>query len=262
MNEERFLRISRFIGEEKVSALSQKFVVVVGCGAVGSYAIEALARSGVGKFRLVDFDTVSVSNINRQLFALESTVGKKKVEVAKQRVLDINPQCEVEALDLFANEQTYEKIFLGSPDLIVDCIDSLNPKCGLIQYAYEKGFSIVCSMGAALRKDPTLIRYADLMDTYGCPLAKAVRVNLKRRGVGRGIQTVFSPELVEFEYKDPENEANEQIIDLGRQRRVLGSLPTVTGIFGLNLASLALGKLLGEPFVGKEAFDAKTKKRS
>lgn len=255
---ERFLRISRFIGEQAVDSLAGKFVVLVGVGAVGSYCLEALARSGIGRFRLVDFDTVSVTNINRQLLALDSTVGKLKCEAGKARVLDINPDARVEAVPAFANQETFPSIFEGSPDLVIDAIDSLNPKCGLLQYGWENHFQIISSMGAALRRDPALVRTGDLMDTWGCPLAKQVRTNLRKRGVGRGIDTVFSPELVQYEYKDPDEEEqadfNEQILDRGRRRRVLGSLPTVTGVFGLNLAHLALGKLLGEELKGEEAF--------
>lgn len=258
MTSERFLRLSRFIGEEAQSALCGKSVVLVGVGAVGSYCLEALARSGVGKFRLVDFDTVGLTNINRQLLALDSTLGVLKVEAARQRVLDINPDAEVEALNIFANSDTFEQILSGNPDLVIDAIDSLNPKCCLLQYAYEHQFPVISSMGAALRRDPGLVRTGDLMDTWGCPLARQVRTNLRKRRVGRGIETVFSPELVDFRYVEPEEEEheefNEQILDRGRRRRVLGSLPTVTGIFGLNLAHLALGKLLGTPLRGEAAF--------
>lgn len=258
MPPERFLRISRFIGDEAVSRLSGRFVVLVGLGAVGSYCLEALARSGVGRFRLVDFDEVGVTNINRQLLALDSTVGLLKAEVGRARVMDINPEAQVEALPLFAGAETFEAIFAGKPDLVIDAIDSLNPKCGLLQYAYEHQIPIISSMGAALRKDPSLVTTGDLMDTYGCPLAKQVRTSLRKRGIGRGIDVVFSPELVDFEYREPEDEAaadfNEQIIDRGRRRKVLGSLPTLTGIFGLNLAHLALGKLLGTRLDGIAAF--------
>lgn len=258
MVSERFLRISRFIGEEAVESLASKSVVLVGAGAVGSYCLEALARSGVGKLRIVDFDTVGVTNINRQLLALDSTVGKLKCDVGAQRVHDINPQAEVEALPIFANSDTFAQIFEGEPDLVIDAIDSLNPKCCLLQYAYENHFQIISSMGAALRRNPALVRTGDLMDTWGCPLAKQVRANLRKRKVGRGIDTVFSPELVVYQYKDPQeeeqNDFNEQILDRGRVRRVLGSLPTVTGIFGLTLAHLALEKLLDTDFKGEMAF--------
>jgi tRNA A37 threonylcarbamoyladenosine dehydratase len=248
MDTRRFLRISRLLGAEPLARLNQSFVVVVGMGAVGGYALEALIRSGVGHVRIVDFDTVGITNINRQLLATESTLGRKKVEVARQRILDINPEVIVEALDLFAHHDTLEALFEGSPDMIIDAIDSLSPKLALLEGAWKRKIPVISSMGAALRRDPSLIQVADLMDTRGCPLAKQVRTKLRRRGVGRGILTVFSSEPVDFDYKEPENEQsveyNEQILDRGRKRMVLGSLPTITGIFGLRLGHEAIAYLL------------------
>lgn len=240
MDKRKLLRISRFIGEEAVFSLEDKFVVIVGVGAVGSYCLEALSRSGIGSFRLVDFDTVEYSNINRQLIALESTIGKLKVEVAKERIHDIEPQTSVEILPIFLDENNIEQILEPNkqgkkPDLIVDAIDSVPSKCLLLKYAYTHNIPIVSSMGAALRKDPSLVQTGDLMKTHGCPLAKQVRTKLRKEGVGKGIQVVFSPEEVDFKYGQDGNQ------------KVLGSLPTLTGIFGLNLAHLALNKLLPQP---------------
>lgn len=240
MDKRKLLRISRFIGEEAVSSLEDKFVVIVGVGAVGSYCLEALSRSGIGSFRLVDFDTVEYSNINRQLVALESTIGKLKVEVAKERVHDIEVQTSVEILPVFLDENNIEQVLASNkqgkkPDLIVDAIDSVPSKCLLLKYAYTHNIPIVSSMGAALRKDPSLVQTGDLMKTHGCPLAKQVRTKLRKEGVGKGIQVVFSPEEVDFQYGQDGNQ------------KVLGSLPTLTGIFGLNLAHLALNKLLPQP---------------
>jgi tRNA threonylcarbamoyladenosine dehydratase len=248
MDTRRFLRISRLIGDGPLVRLNNSFVVIVGMGAVGGYALEALIRSGVGHVRIVDFDTVGITNINRQLLATESTLGRKKVDVARQRVLDINPDVQVEALDLFAHQDTLESIFEGNPDLIIDAIDSVGPKLSLLEGAWKRHIPVVSSMGAALRRDPSLIQVADLMDTRGCPLAKQIRTKLRRRGVGRGILTVFSSEPILFDYKDPEDEehvlCNEQILDRGRKRMVLGSLPTITGIFGLRLGHEAIAYLL------------------
>lgn len=245
MDKRKLLRISRFIGEDAVNSLEDKFVVIVGVGAVGSYCLEALARSGVGSFRLVDFDKVEYSNINRQLVALESTIGELKVEVAKARVHDIEPQTNVEILPIFLNENNIAQIVEPNaqgkkPDLIVDAIDSVASKCLLLKYAYTHNIPIVSSMGAALRKDPSLVQTGDLMKTHGCPLAKQVRARLRKEGVGKGIQVVFSPEEVDFEYEQatPDNP---------KPQKILGSLPTLTGIFGLNLAHLALNALLPQP---------------
>jgi tRNA A37 threonylcarbamoyladenosine dehydratase len=245
---ERFLRTSRLIGEENQRKLHDTHVTVVGLGAVGSYALEALARSGVGHLRVVDFDTVGLTNINRQLFALDTTLGRPKCDVACERITQINPECKVESMRLFAEEQTLDTILSGRVDLLIDGIDSLNPKLTLLTEAWQRSIPTFSSMGAALRKDPFAIQAADVYDTHTCPLARQVRKKLRRRGVDRGITAVFSTENIDFEYREPEDEAqsdfNEQIIDKGRERRVLGSMPTITGIFGLTIAQLAVNRLL------------------
>ncbi|NLV84176.1 MAG: tRNA threonylcarbamoyladenosine dehydratase, partial [Spirochaetales bacterium] len=150
------------------------------------------------------------------------------------------------------HEDTLETIFDGKIDIVIDAIDSLTPKLALLEGAYKRKLPIISSMGAALRLDPSLIRSADLMDTNGCPLAKQVRTKLKRRNVGRGITAVFSTEPVVYDYKEPEDEQyidlNEQILDRGRPRKVLGSLPTVTGMFGLRVAHEAIMHLIRERF--------------
>jgi len=249
---ERFLRIDRLIGQEKRESLADKRVCIVGLGAVGGYALESLARSGIGSFTLVDFDMVNTTNINRQLLALDSTVGQSKVELARRRVLDINPACQVTALNTFAHDDTMEEIFAPKPDILVDAIDSMAPKLSLLEYAWKQGIPVVSSMGAALHCDPFSIKRSDLMKTNTCPLARQIRKKLRRRGVGRGITCIYSTELVEYEYEDPdENELdqyrNEEVRHRGRTRKVLGSLPTITGIFGLQMGHTVLEYLLGFP---------------
>lgn len=265
MKSEQFLRITRLLGEEAVQSLHEKRVVLVGLGAVGGMCLESLVRSGVGNLRIVDFDTVGITNLNRQILATYETLGRPKTEVAAERVKAINPDCNLEVLPLFAQQETLSRILDGDVDLVIDAIDSVNPKCALLEEAYNRNMNVISSMGAALRRDPFLIRKADLMDTYGCPLARVVRTNLRKRGIGRGIEVIYSPELVQFTYRKPEEEDhadfNEQILDLGRRRNVLGSLPTVTAIFGQQLAHLALGKLLqGSLLSGQEAFKPKMNK--
>jgi len=248
MDMRRFLRIGRLLGEPSLTTLSEAHVVIVGLGAVGSYALEVLARSGVGHLRLVDFDTVGITNINRQLLATDSTIGRNKVSVARERVMDINPEAEVEALQLFAHEDTLSVILAPPVDLVIDAIDSLTPKLALLEELYRRGIPTISSMGAALRTDPSKITTGDLMDTKGCPLAKQVRTKLRRRGIGRGIFTVYSTEPVHFEYREPEEEThaehNEQILDRGRVRKVLGSLPSITGMFGLRIGHEAVSRIL------------------
>lgn len=244
---ERFLRTSRLIGDERLQRLHDSRVTIIGLGAVGGYAAEALARAGVGHLTFVDFDTIGLTNMNRQILALESTLGMQKTCAAKARVLDINPECRVRDLEMFAHEDTFQEIFSERTDLLIDAIDSMSPKLSLLEYAWRQGIPTVSSMGAALRTDPTAIEHADLMDTYGCPLARQVRQKLRRRGVGKGIHSVFSSEVIDFQYRDAESEeAAEQTLDRGRTRRVLGSMPTITGIFGLTAAQLAIDLLIAD----------------
>ena len=242
---ERFLRTERLIGSKNMKILKSKTVLVAGLGAVGSYAVEGISRIGVGSIVLADFDTISSSNINRQLFALESTIGMSKTDVAAERVKDINPDCLVTPMNLFVHRDTIKKITDPVPDLIIDAIDSLNPKIELLEFAYKNNIPIISSMGAALRTDPSKVKSGDIFDTIKCPLSKQVRKRLRNRGVGRGINCVFSTELINFTYTDPEEETeDEDILARGLKRRVLGSLPTLPGIFGLILANMAYKMLL------------------
>ena len=244
---ERFYRTQRLLGDEALARLARARVAVIGLGAVGGYAVEGLARLGVGNLLLVDHDRVSTTNINRQLYALESTVGKPKAEVACRRVSDINPEASVTGLELFVDTDHHERITEWRPDLVVDAIDSLTPKAELLAGMYHRGIPIVSSMGAALRRDPSQIRTGDIFETRHCPLAKKIRGMLRKREVGRGISCVYSLELPDFAYRPPEEEDYaEAAPDRGRQRNLLGSLATLTGIFGLTLAHLAMEKLLAD----------------
>ena len=246
MKTHRFLRTELLIGSRRLARLRDSRVTIAGLGAVGGYAMEGLARSGVGHLRLVDFDVVEVHNINRQIIALDDTVGKKKAELAKRRVKAINPACEVEAVDLFINEETVDQVISPRPDLLIDAIDSLNSKVNLLAAAMTAGIPVISSMGAALRTDPTLITSGDLMDTRNCPLARHLRKRLRRRGIGRGITCVSSTEAVRFDYRRAAAGAPADG-PTGRGRNPLGSLPTITGIFGLTIANLAITRLSASP---------------
>ena len=260
MEEEQFLRLERLIGRDNIEKLHNSRVTVCGAGAVGGFALESLARSGVGFIRVVDFDTVSITNLNRQVLALHSTIGKKKVEVAKERILDINPACTVEAIDGFADSSTYKSILDGSA-LLLDCIDSLTPKVGLIEYAVKNNYKVISSMGAALRRDLSLIKVADISETWGCPLARQVRSSLRKRGIDKGVRVVFSPEKVNFNYIPVhQDKAIERTLDRGRDRVILGSLPTVTAVFGEYMAQEALSILLNDNSLkGEVAWNPKAK---
>lgn len=240
---EHCVRTELLIGNENVDKLRRSHVTIIGLGAVGSYAAEALARAGVGSFRLVDHDRVHASNINRQLFALHSTIGKDKTDVACKRLKDINTQIKVEALNCFAADESFEKIFNKKTNLLIDAIDSVNPKVQLLRYAHENNIPVLTSMGAALRTDIGAIKAGDLFQTKGCPLARLIRKRLRRFGVTKNIFCVYSQELPrKGTYR---KEAKKEETARGRKRNILGSLATITGIFGLTLAHYAIEMLCG-----------------
>ncbi len=245
MTGRQFERTRRLLGDDNTELLHSKTVAIAGIGAVGGYALEALSRIGIGHFILVDFDKVSESNINRQILALHSTVGMMKTAVAEKRVKDINPECIIETYPEVISSDNLP--IFSHADIILDCIDSVGAKIELLAYAYDNHIPVVSSMGAALRRSVKHIHSADVMDTYGCPLAKEIRKGLRKRGIGKGIKCVFSSEEVRFEYKDPyaDDEA-ENIPGKESKRPVLGSLPTVTAVFGEYMAELALDELLPE----------------
>jgi tRNA A37 threonylcarbamoyladenosine dehydratase len=209
---------------------------------VGSYAVEALARAGIGYLRLVDFDVVRESNANRQLYALTSTVDRPKVEVAAERVRDINPACRVDARPIFVNEKTVADVVAGPLDVIIDAIDSMNPKVTLLASAVATGARIISCMGAATRLDPSAIRIEDISRTEKCPLARLIRKRLRQRGVVEGIQCVYSTEPVPAGAVTRPADAGEEPPQAGpgRKRSVLGSLSYLTGMFGLLAAGAAI----------------------
>ncbi len=244
MENKSFARTKALLGDEKFARLQNAKVMIVGLGAVGGYALEALARAGIGQLVLVDFDQVEESNINRQILALNSTLGYKKCAVAAARVHDINPACQVTVKDMFVNADNLEELLASPVDLVIDAIDSLNPKCHLIEVLQKKGIAFISSMGAALKTDPSKIRLQTLDKTRNCPLAKFIRKRLKRRGCELGkIMCVSSDEVVSV----PESALfmEDKPSEGGRCRHTMGSLPTVTAIFGLTIANEAILRLSG-----------------
>ena len=238
----RFARTVQLVGEEKMERLRGARVAVCGLGAVGSYAVEALARAGVGYLRLVDFDTVSTVNINRQLFALDSTVGALKVEVAGDRVRDINPACEIDLRPTFIDGASLPEILSEDIDVVVDAIDSVSSKVSLLEGAFRRGLHTVSSMGAAARLDVSAIHVTDISKSYNCPLARTIRRRLHRKGISKGIRCVFSPE--QAYNKLPPVMEEEVNFERGRERAPLGSISFVTGIFGLKAASEAIHHIM------------------
>ena len=189
--ENLYARTAMMLGEEAVNKLKTSHVAVFGVGGVGGFTVEALARAGVGKITLIDKDVVSVSNINRQIIALNSTVGKYKTEAMRDRIADINPDCEVITVSEFYSEEN--PIDLSSFDYIADCIDSVKSKLYLVSEAKAKGISIISSMGAGNKLDPTRFKVADISKTHTDPLAKVMRTELRKRGVNH-LKVVFSDE--------------------------------------------------------------------
>ena len=239
--EHRLSRMALMVGDVGLKKLQQAHVVVVGCGAVGSYAIEALARGGIGHLTLVDFDTIHVSNINRQLFALHSTLNQKKVEVAQRRIHDIAPDIRVDILDLLINQDTVQEIVSLAPDFVVDAIDSLNPKVCLIETLQKNHIPFVSSMGAALKTKPEMVQLTKMNQTKNCPLAAFVRKYLRRRNVSLDFWVVASAELTKDKTK---LHLPEEIPTKGRVRHEMGSFPTLTGMFGLMCAQKVFDELL------------------
>ncbi len=241
----RFARTMQLIGEDGLARLQGATVAVFGLGAVGSYVVEALARAGVGNLVLFDHDTVSLSNINRQLLALESTLGRFKAETAKARVLDINPDCNVEARVQFVDGDNVAGLLDSRFDVVVDAIDGVNSKVNLIVAAREKGLAVVASMGAAAKLDPSKIKAADISKSFMCPLAQIIRKRLRRRGVTGGVRCVFSTEAAQNKNEPVIDEAPEEGRS-GRPRAPIGSISYLTGMFGLYVASEVVGILLGD----------------
>lgn len=189
-----FSRTEMLIGKEGVERLTSSTVAVFGLGGVGSYAVEALARSGVGGFILTDFDTVSASNINRQLHAFEDTVGMSKVELMVKRVGRINPAARVTGHGQRYSPENRDLFFEERPDYVLDAIDDMGAKVDLIKYCLEQGIPVVSSMGAGNKVDPSLFRVDDISKTSVCPMAREVRRRLRQEGIFTGLKVVFSTE--------------------------------------------------------------------
>lgn len=222
---DRLHRTRLLIGDENMAKLRAATVMIVGCGAVGSFAIEALARAGVGHLILIDFDNIEESNINRQLFALDSTIGQPKVDVAAARIFDINPETCVDVLNIFFDDNTSPDF---RPDFVIDAIDSTASKIALYKWCESNGIPFVSSMGAARKTDMGHITVGKLSRTSVCPLAAKMRRLARDAGVG-DFDVVYSTEPAD------------KNVACGR---VFGSMITITGTFGLALANIAIKKLL------------------
>lgn len=186
-------RTISLIGSEAVETLKKSKVLVFGVGGVGSYVVEMLARCGIGEIGLVDFDIVSKSNINRQIIALNSSIGKPKVEVAKERVLDINPNAKVQTMNQFVTKDNLDVFNLKTYDYVIDCIDNITAKIALAKRSEEEGFNLISCMGTGNKLCPELFEITDIYSTSVCPLAKVIRGELKKQGVSK-LKVLYSKE--------------------------------------------------------------------
>ncbi|PKU52110.1 tRNA threonylcarbamoyladenosine dehydratase [Lysinibacillus fusiformis] len=190
----QFSRNELAIGTEGLEKLKNTTVAILGVGGVGSFAAEACARSGIGRIILVDKDNVDITNVNRQLVAYLSTVGKSKSAVMKERIADINPACEVIDMHMFYTEETYEKFFAQGIDYVIDASDTVMYKIHLMKECLKRNIPIISSMGAANKMDPTRFQIADISKTHTDPLAKIIRTKLRKEGIHKGVTVVFSDE--------------------------------------------------------------------
>lgn len=231
-------RTELLIKEEGVEKLNKAAVLVVGLGGVGSFAAEFLARAGVGKMTIVDGDTVDITNINRQLPALHSTVGKHKVDVVAERLMDINPNLELVKVNEFLNPERMAEILDGGNfDYILDCIDSVSPKVSLIIAARRRKIKIVSSMGAGGKSDPSKVIVRDIHKTQHCHLAREVRKRLKKEKIDKGIRCVFSDEI--------QDEDSLKMTDgTNYKRSFYGTISFLPAIFGLYAAAEVINHLL------------------
>ena len=230
-------RTSMLIGEEGLQRLSVSWVAVIGVGGVGGYAAEMVVRAGVGHLIIMDSDNVSVTNKNRQLLALDSTVGRPKCDVLRERLLDINPQLDIIVLKEYLEAGSADEV-LGKYriDFLIDAIDTLSPKMSLIKYCMDRGIPLVSSMGAGAKTDATKVRLADISKSFNCPLAALVRKRLRRMGIKKGFQAVFSEEL-------PKKEAITECDDRNK-KSLVGTVSYIPAVFGCVCAQAALQSLL------------------
>ena len=235
---EQFLRTEMLLGSEALTRLQRSRVAVFGLGGVGGYVVEALARSGVGSLDLIDSDTVSVSNLNRQILATHSTVGMRKVDAARQRVLDINPDCVVRAYPIFYTPDTADSFDFTQYDYIVDAIDTVTGKLALVERAVAVNTPIICCMGTGNKLDASAFQVADISKTTMCPLARIMRKELGKRGI-RHLKVVYSQE----EAMTPTG-WEEEAAALGK-RQIPGSVAFVPGAAGLLLAGEVVRDLTG-----------------
>ncbi|MBQ6781777.1 MAG: tRNA threonylcarbamoyladenosine dehydratase [Treponema sp.] len=248
--ENQFSRTQLLFGRNAIERLSQSRVIVFGVGGVGSFAVEALARSGVGAIDIVDNDTVALSNLNRQLYALHSTIGRAKVSVAEERVHDINPACKVTAHQVFFLPETADSFDFSRYDYVVDCIDTVKGKLAIIEKAKAASVPVISCMGAGNKIDPTQFQVADISQTSVCPLARVMRQELKKRGIS-GVKVLFSTEpsrtpIAEPAPKSPAESAENEATPAGYAKPIPGSNAFTPSVAGLIIAGEVIKELANQ----------------
>ena len=224
----QFQRTEILINSENIKKLNNSHVVVFGIGGVGSFVVESLVRSGIGEITIVDFDVVDITNINRQIIALHSTIGKKKVIVMKERILDINPNIKVNIFDTFISKDTIDLFNFEKFDYVVDAIDNVTGKLLIIEKCKEYNIPIICSLGTANKLDPTKLLLTDISKTHTCPLAKVIRLELRKREI-RHLDVLFSTEL-----------------PIKQESNILGSISYVPSTAGLLISSKVINTLIAK----------------
>lgn len=239
MSKEWLERTALLLGDEKLEILRQANVLVVGLGGVGAYAAEMIARSGVGRMTIADADTVSATNINRQLIALHSTIGKQKAELMAERLRDINPEIELTIVNRFIKDDETDALLDSQKfDYVVDAIDTLSPKLALIKGCLDRNIPLVSSMGAGAKTDPTKMDICDIAKTHHCPLAHMLRKRLHKIGIRSGFKAVYSPE--------PVREGAMILCEEQNKKSNTGTISYIPALFGIGCASVVIRGLINE----------------
>ncbi|MBQ5923562.1 MAG: tRNA threonylcarbamoyladenosine dehydratase [Alistipes sp.] len=232
-------RTTLLLGEDKLEQLKRANVLVVGLGGVGAYAAEMIARAGVGRMTIADADTVSATNINRQLIALHSTIGREKSDLMAERLRDINPEIELTVINSFIKDDETDALLDSDHfDFVVDAIDTLSPKLALIKGALDREIPLVSSMGAGAKTDPTKMEICDISRTHHCPLAHMLRKRLHKIGIRKGFHAVFSPE--------PVREGAMILCEEQNKKSNTGTISYIPALFGIGCASVVVRSLIGE----------------
>jgi len=249
----RLSRTELLVGTAGLDRLRSSHVMICGIGGVGSYAAEALGRAGIGKITLVDYDDICLTNINRQIHALGSTVGQQKVEAMADRLRDINPDAEIIAVKAFFSQENAEQLLFPRPDYVLDAIDHFTAKVALITICREQHIPVISSMGAANKLDPTKIQVADIAETKNCRMARSMRKILRQAGISSGVKVVYSSEG--HRELDPASSSacgsecicpnkGDQVFSCEHRRVILGSISYLPPLFGLTMAGVVVNHLL------------------